>query len=110
MEVQKLGHYDCFIFHDVDMVPVNLCNVYRCDTKAVRHLGISRNVTQYVYPMGTHYRQNTASHIFSLYLGGHGGAVVTHSPPTSEVGGSHPGPYVGKLVVAYQWLVVNRRI
>ena len=27
-------------------------------------------------------------------------AVVTHSPPTSEVGGSNTGPYVGKLVVA----------
>ena len=25
---------------------------------------------------------------------GHGGAVVTHSPPTSEAGGSNPGPYV----------------
>ena len=24
-----------------------------------------------------------------------------HSPPTSEVGGSNPGPYVGKLGVAY---------
>ena len=34
---------------------------------------------------------------------GHGGAVVTHSPPTSEVGGSNPRPYVEKLVVAYRW-------
>ena len=32
---------------------------------------------------------------------GHSGAVVTHSPPTSEVGGSNTGPYVGKLIVAY---------
>ena len=32
---------------------------------------------------------------------GNGGAVVTYLPPTSEVGGSNPGPYVGKLVVAY---------
>ena len=31
---------------------------------------------------------------------GQGGAVVTHSPPTSEVGGSNPGLYVGKLAVA----------
>ena len=30
---------------------------------------------------------------------GHGGVVVTHSPV--EVGGSNPGPYVGKLAVAY---------
>ena len=33
---------------------------------------------------------------------GHGGAVVTHLPPTSEVGSSNPKPYVRKLVVAYQ--------
>ena len=37
---------------------------------------------------------------------GHGGAVVTHSPPTSEVGGSNPEPQVGKMVVFDQWLVV----
>ena len=36
----------------------------------------------------------------------HGGAVVTHSSPTSEVGGSNPGPYVGKFVVAYRWSAV----
>ena len=33
-----------------------------------------------------------------LGVGGHGRTVVTHSPPTSEVFGSYPGPYVGKLV------------
>ena len=32
--------------------------------------------------------------------------VVTHSPPTSEVGSSILRPYVGKLVIAYQWLAV----
>ena len=30
---------------------------------------------------------------------GHGDVVVTHLPPTSEVSGSNPRPYVGKLVV-----------
>ena len=38
----------------------------------------------------------------------HGGTVLTHSPPTSEVGGSNPGPYVGKLVIAYQWSALYR--
>ena len=33
--------------------------------------------------------------------GGHGGVAVINTPPTSEDGGSNPGPYVGKLVVAY---------
>ena len=42
--------------------------------------------------------------LFTLCLnhrryGGHNNTVVTHSPPTSEVSGSNPGPYVGKLVV-----------
>ena len=37
---------------------------------------------------------------------GYGCAVVTHSPPTSEVGGSNHGLYVGSLVVAYHWSAV----
>ena len=38
---------------------------------------------------------------------GHGGRVVTLSPPTSEAGvRSLSGPYVGKLVVACRWLAV----
>ena len=36
----------------------------------------------------------------------HSGQVVTHVPSTPEVSGSNPGPYVGKLVVAYLWSVV----
>ena len=28
---------------------------------------------------------------------GHGGTVVTHSPPTSDVGGSNLEPYFGKV-------------
>ena len=34
-------------------------------------------------------------------LGCHIGTVVTHSSPTSKVGGSNPRPYVGNMV-AYQ--------
>ena len=41
----------------------------------------------------------------TLY-GGHDGIMVTNSLRTSEVSGSNPGPYVGKLVVAYRWSVV----
>ena len=33
-------------------------------------------------------------------------SVVTQSHPTSEVGGSNPEPYVGKMVVSYRWSVV----
>ena len=37
---------------------------------------------------------------FRTIYRGHGGAVVTHSPPTFEVSSLNPGPYVRKLVVA----------
>ena len=38
---------------------------------------------------------------------GHGGRVVTLSPPTSEAGVRSPlRPQVGKLVVACRWLAV----
>ena len=32
--------------------------------------------------------------------------LVIHLPPTSGVCGSSPGPYMGKLVVAYRWSAV----
>ena len=39
--------------------------------------------------------------------GGHGGRVVTLSPPTSEGGVRFPAwPQVGKLVVACRWSAV----
>ena len=38
---------------------------------------------------------------------GHGGRVVTLSPPTSEARVQFPArPYVGKLVVACRWSAV----
>ena len=43
----------------------------------------------------------------ALYVRDLGIAVVTHSSPTSEVGGSNPGLYMGKLVVAYRWSAVS---
>ena len=43
----------------------------------------------------------------SAPLGGHGGRVVTLSPPTSAAGVRSPSrPYVGKLVVACRWSAV----
>ena len=44
---------------------------------------------------------------FTLLFGGHGGRVVTLSPPTSEAGVRFLAqPQVGKLVVACRWLAV----
>ena len=41
-----------------------------------------------------------------LHYGGHGGTVVTHLSPISEVCGSDPRFYVGKLMVAYHLYVL----
>ena len=38
--------------------------------------------------------------------GGGGGTVVKQSSPTYEVSISNPEPYVGELVVSYQWSAV----
>ena len=50
----------------------------------------------------------TCTSCFALILNrGHGGRVVTLSPPTSEAGVQFPArPQVGKLVVACHWLTV----
>ena len=46
-------------------------------------------------------------HSIQLFTGGHGGRVVTLSPPTSEAGVRSPSwPEVGKLVVACRWSAV----
>ena len=45
-------------------------------------------------------------HMFCLFnvYGGHGGRVVTLSPPTSEAGVRSPArPQLGKLVLACRW-------
>ena len=44
---------------------------------------------------------------FNSCIGGHGGRVVTLSPPTSEAGVRFPArPQVRKLVVACRWSAV----
>lgn len=35
--------WDCFIFHDVDMLPENVDNLYQCDGKYPKQLAISIN-------------------------------------------------------------------
>ena len=46
VEAQKFGDFDCFVFHDVDMIPINMCNLYKCEQDGMLHLGVSRNLTQ----------------------------------------------------------------
>lgn len=46
LEALKDYSWDCFIFHDVDLVPENDHNVYVCD-KQPKHLVVGRNATGY---------------------------------------------------------------
>lgn len=46
LEALKDYNWDCFIFHDVDLVPENDHNLYVCDTQP-KHLVVGRNVTGY---------------------------------------------------------------
>lgn len=46
LEALKDHNWECFIFHDVDLVPENDHNLYVCD-KQPKHLVVGRNVTGY---------------------------------------------------------------
>jgi len=46
LEVRRLGRYDCFIYHDVDLIPEDLTNSYEC-TDHPRHLVVTRSITGY---------------------------------------------------------------
>lgn len=46
LEALKDHSWDCFIFHDVDLVPENDRNVYVCDRQP-KHFVVGRNATGY---------------------------------------------------------------
>ncbi|XP_055965324.1 beta-1,4-galactosyltransferase 4 [Sorex fumeus] len=46
LEALKDENWDCFIFHDVDLVPENDLNLYKCE-KQPKHLVVGRNSTGY---------------------------------------------------------------
>ena len=47
LEIEKLTKsYDCYIFHDVDMIPENRCNYYTCFEDPL-HLGAYVNKFKY---------------------------------------------------------------
>ena len=39
VEVRSRGDFDCFIFHDVDMLPEDDRNFYGCPNDVPRHVG-----------------------------------------------------------------------
>ncbi|XP_078208205.1 beta-1,4-galactosyltransferase 4 isoform X1 [Callithrix jacchus] len=46
LEALKEENWDCFIFHDVDLVPENDFNLYKCEDNP-KHLVVGRNSTGY---------------------------------------------------------------
>ncbi|CAB1315986.1 unnamed protein product [Coregonus sp. 'balchen'] len=46
LEALKDYDWDCFVFHDVDLVPENDNNLYKCDQQP-KHLVVGRNATGY---------------------------------------------------------------
>ncbi|CAL8267514.1 unnamed protein product [Merluccius merluccius] len=46
LEALKDHDWDCFIFHDVDLVPENDRNLYMCDSQP-KHMVVGRNATGY---------------------------------------------------------------
>ena len=73
---------------------------------ALKHqLKVQKQLTVQQVAMASGYIQSH-SHSYSYYRG-HGGRVVTLSPPTSEAEVRFPArPQVGKLVVACRWSAV----
>lgn len=46
VEALKEDNFDCFVFHDVDLLPENDKNLYYCDDQ-VRHLASAIDETRY---------------------------------------------------------------
>ena len=47
LEATKLDQdFDCFVFADVDLIPIHLCNVYACSAQP-RHLAARVDVYEY---------------------------------------------------------------
>ena len=38
MEIAKLDKFDCFVFHDVDLLPEDDRILYTCDKNGIKHL------------------------------------------------------------------------
>jgi len=47
VEAKKIMDFDCYIFYDVDLLPENEFNLYRCNTKNPRHMSVAVDVFNY---------------------------------------------------------------
>ncbi|XP_055954711.1 beta-1,4-galactosyltransferase 4 isoform X2 [Patella vulgata] len=54
LEALKQDNYSCFIFHDVDMYPINDNNIYKCSTSP-RHLAVAVEKWKFRLPFRGYY-------------------------------------------------------
>lgn len=47
LEALKLTDFDCFMLHDVDMIPENLANIYECNTSFPIQMATSVSIYKY---------------------------------------------------------------
>ena len=48
-EASRRGAFDCFVFHDVDLVPEDDRSVYSCPKETPKHLAVAVNKWKYRY-------------------------------------------------------------
>ncbi|CAF4858952.1 unnamed protein product [Rotaria sp. Silwood1] len=74
IEAMKLYSFDCFIFHDVDLFPEDLRNLYKCGDRP-RHLAVAIDKNKYHLPYSTYFGGATAFSVSDL-LGANGHPTV----------------------------------
>jgi len=72
MEIAKLDKFDCFVFHDVDLLPEDDRIYYTCDRAGIKHLAYALEEWgyQYVAPVlvDTGLLQNQANCVYVHYM------------------------------------------
>ncbi|CAF1356813.1 unnamed protein product [Rotaria sordida] len=59
LETIKLYQYDCFIFHDVDLLPEDLRNIYKCENQP-RHMAVAMDKFNHALPYSNFFGGATA--------------------------------------------------
>ena len=55
-EALKIRSYDCFIFHDIDLLPEDDRNLYTCPPGQPRHMSVAVDIFKYRYCQGAGWR------------------------------------------------------
>ncbi|EPY76832.1 beta-1,4-galactosyltransferase 4 [Camelus ferus] len=105
LEALKEENWDCFIFHDVDLVPENDLNLYKCEDQP-KHLVVGRNSTGYRTPI------MFTSCVRSYTVGGQGLLITVFSQPfctaySHYVVDHYQSTSAASLLVASGWCVAG---